>query len=180
MDRPIELVPLICANCSTAIPAEPDEFAWVCAQCGQGWALEPDKGLSPLEIHYAAGIPAAAMGKPFWVADGQVSLRRQSYRSVSTQNQEAEAFWSRPRRFFIPAYQTTLEALLNHAVGLLLNPPELTPGPSAHFEPITLPLEDVRSAAEFVVVAIEASRKDKLKTLDFSLQISPPVLWVLP
>ena len=179
MDRPIELVPLVCSSCSTPIPAEPGENAWVCSLCGQGWFLEPEKGLTPLEIHYAAGIPPNARGKPFWVADGKASLKRQSFGSAGKQNQESEAFWSQPHRFFIPAYTSTLESLLNQAVGMLLNPPVLTPGPAARFEPVTLSVEDVKSAAEFIVVAVEANRKDKLKKLDFDLQISPPILWVL-
>jgi hypothetical protein len=41
-------------------------------------------------------------------------------------------------------------------------------------------LEDVSAAAEFIVMAIEAGRKDKLKELDFSLKLSTPVLWILP
>ena len=45
MDRPIELVPLACPKCGTAIRADVDEVAWACTQCGQGVALEPQKAL---------------------------------------------------------------------------------------------------------------------------------------
>ena len=71
MDRPIELVPLVCIQCSAAIPAGIEEVAWACAQCGQGMALDEARGLESLEIHYSADIPPDTRGKPYWVADGQ-------------------------------------------------------------------------------------------------------------
>ena len=40
--------------------------------------------------------------------------------------------------------------------------------------------DDVLAAAEFIVIAIEAERKDKIKSIDFELKLSKPVLWILP
>ncbi|MBN1147605.1 MAG: hypothetical protein JXA78_10145 [Anaerolineales bacterium] len=181
MDKPIELTPLVCLRCSTAVPAEIDEVAWVCAQCGQGLALDEEDGLKLLEVNYAAGIPANTRGKPYWVVEGRVQgLRRESYRGGGKESQQAEEFWGQPRHFFIPAYRASLETLLERATQLLLQPPPLQPGPAAPFEPVTLFMEDIRLAAEFIVMAVEAGRKDRLKKVDFSLQLSPAVLWVLP
>jgi hypothetical protein len=180
VDKAIELVPLVCVRCSTPVPAELDEVAWVCAQCGQGLLLE-ETGLQALEVHYMAGIPANSKGKPYWVTQGQVSsLQREKYGSGGKEAQEAEAFWGQPRRFFVPAYSATLENLLAQATQLLLQPPALQEGPASPFEAVTLAVEDVRPAAEFIVMAIEAGRKDKLKKMNFSLQLSSPVLWILP
>ena len=47
-------------------------------------------------------------------------------------------------------------------------------------ETVIMHLEDVTAATEFVIMAIEAGRKDKLKELDISLKLSTPVLWILP
>ena len=180
MDRPIELILLVCLQCATPIPAEGEEVAWVCAQCGQGMFLDKENGLARVEVNYSAAVAPDALAKPFWVAEGKVSLSRHPHGSGSRENQEAAAFWAEPRRFFVPAYSASLEILLNQAAGLLLNPPSLNPGPQTRFEPVTLQLEDVKAAAEFIIVAVEASRKDKLKTLDFKLELSAPILWVLP
>jgi hypothetical protein len=73
-----------------------------------------------------------------------------------------------------------LEKLLSQAKNLLIKPPILQQGPATSFEAVIVSAEDVYPAAEFVVMAIEAGREDKLKTLDFKLQLSEPVLWVLP
>ena len=178
MDQPVELIPMVCPNCNTQVPAETDEVAWVCAQCGQGLLLDENKGLAPIEVHFAAGIPAGGKGKPFWVADGQVATQRQTY--SGNQDSEAQKFWSQPRRFFIPAFAGTLDDRLNIAMNLMVHPPALQAGPAGQFEPVIMHLEDVTAATEFVIMAIEAGRKDKLKELDISLKLPTPVLWILP
>ena len=105
-------------------------------------------------------------------------MRRETYSGKETS--EAERFWSQPRRFFVPASSLSLENVLQLGVALLLQPPTLAPGPAARFEPVTLSGRDILPTAEFIVMAVEANRKDKLKKLEFSLQLSAPVMWVLP
>lgn len=180
MARPLELIPLVCPRCNTPIPAAPEETAWACAQCGQGMALTDRWGLQPLEIHYAHTLPPNAIGRPFWVAVGDVVLQREAYDRGKKENSEAQIFWSAPRRFFIPAFECTLEALLSQATALVLQPPALQDGPPARFAPVTLPPDQLQATAEFIVMAIEANRKDKLKKVDFSLSLREPVLWILP
>ncbi len=180
MDRPVELVPLVCIKCSTAIPAGVDEVAWACAQCGQGMYLDEALGLEALDIHFSAEIPQKGTGKPYWVADGQVTMERETYDYAGKYGEAAEQFWGQSRRFFVPAYQAPLESLLKDAKGMLLNPPDLKPGPATPFEAVTLYRDDVLAAAEFIVIAIEAGREDKIKSIDFELELSKPVLWILP
>ena len=180
MDRPVELVPLVCIKCSTAIPAGVDEVAWVCAQCGQGMYLDEAHGLEALDVHFSAELPQEGTGKPYWVADGQVTMARETYDYAGEHGKAAEEFWGQSRRFFVPAYQAPLEGLLKDARGMLLNLPDLEPGPATPFEAVTLFRDDVKSAAEFIVIAIEAGRKDQIKRVDFELELSTPVLWILP
>jgi hypothetical protein len=178
MGGTIELVPLVCLKCSTPIPAQPEEAAWVCAQCGQGMQLDGETGLQPLEVQYSAGIPANTQGKPYWTANGRVSLQRATY--AGNEERESHQFWGQPRRFFIPAFNISLQDLLSQGMSLLRQPPAVQPGPPAAFQAATLPAADVRAAAEFIVMAIEAERKDDLKEIRFDLELDPPVLWILP
>jgi len=181
VDRQIALIPLVCLRCSTPIPANPEEMAWVCANCGQAMSLDEENGLIPQLVYYSADIPPDTPGKPYWVAEGQVDLQRASYGSDKGQREEAQRFWSQPRRFFLPAYQATLEQLLGQGIKHLVQPPHLTEAETpVGFAPITMDIRDVRKAAEFLVVAIEAARPDKLKELTFDLKLSPPNLWILP
>lgn len=178
MARPVELTPLVCAKCGFRLPARPGETAWACPNCRQGMTLSLRFGLLPVDIYYQAGIAANQTGKPFWVADGQVQVQRQTY--SGNQEREAEAFWSQPRRFFVPAYSLPLEELLALGVQMLRRPPPLQKGAPVSFIPATLALEDVRAVAEFIVMAIEAERKDKLKEVHLQVTLSDPDLWILP
>jgi len=180
VDRPVELIPLVCPKCGLPVPAEADEVAWVCSQCGQCMLLDEEKGLLPLKVDYSAHIAAGISGRPFWTAQGQVTLKRESYGSSGKENSQAQEFWSQPRTFFIPAYSCTLEALLAAGVSAMQQPPLLEAGPAVAFEPVTLSPQNAAAAADFIVMAIEAGRQDKLKRVEFTLSLSPLSLWILP
>jgi len=176
----IELIPLVCLQCGTPIPAGVEEVAWVCTQCGKGMMLDLQKGLLPLQVNYASTIAPDAVGKPFWVAKGRVTLQREAFGSSNKQDSEAAQFWGDLRSFFIPAFSCTLEEVIEYGTHLLQRPPELQPGPPLRFEAVTLPAQDIHPAAEFIVMAIEAGRSDKARQIDFNLQLHDPVLWILP
>jgi hypothetical protein len=171
-------VPLLCIKCETPVPAINGETAWVCARCGQGLLLDEEKGLVPLEIRYSNTLNPGIRSRPFWVAEGRVWLNRQTF--GKSQSQEALAFWQAPRLFFIPAFTCSLETLLDIAPRLLRTPPVLQPGPPGSFEPITLSPRDVHPLAEYLVMIVEAERKDMLKSVELRLELSTPALWILP
>lgn len=177
MARPVELMPLVCVKCSMPVPASPGQAAWVCANCQQGMYLDEILGLQAVQVNYQAGIAANQIGRPFWVAKGRVQLQRQTY--GGSKADEAQAFWNQERTFFVPAYSLPLENLLEMGVKLLLRSPKLDVGAPARFMDVTLARMDVQAVAEFIVMAVEAERNDKLKTLELSLPISDPDLWIL-
>ena len=178
MEVPVELIALNCIRCGTPIPAEIEEVAWVCEQCDQGQQLG-DEGLRPLEIHYAQGIAPNQKGKPFWVCEGRVTLQRDTY-GRERSKKESQQFWSQPRKFVIPAFPYPVEKFSNDGVRWLQKPPSLQPGPVSQFEPVTVAVEDVRTWADFLVMALEAARKDKVKKIQFKLELTEPELWILP
>jgi hypothetical protein len=180
MTAPITLVSLKCVRCETPVPAQPDQVAWVCAQCGQGLLLDEEHGLAPLEVHFAAGASSEGRGNPFWVTEAVVTLQRETHNAFSKKAEEARQFWSRPHRFSIPAFTCPLDTLISLGTGLLRHPPELQPGQPLPFAPVTLHPQDVAASVDFIVVAIEAERTDKVKRIDFSVRLSPPSLWILP
>lgn len=179
MTVPVSLLPLKCLRCEAPVPAAPQERAWICQQCAQGLLLDPDQGLLPLEVHYAAGIPENAPGRPFWIAQGSVSLDRKAY-GFGSQDRASQEFWNTPRQFVIPAFDCQLVNLLELGVTLLEAPPALTPGKAVPFAPVVRLPADLHALAEFIVVAVEAERKDQVRQILFNLQLSEPQLWVLP
>jgi hypothetical protein len=175
----ISLVPLLCTRCQAAIPAQPDEVAWICSQCGQGLLLSEEHGTIPLSIHFALSPAPPHPGKPFWVALGQAATQRRIY-GGNDQSREAALFWAEPRRFFIPAFNLPLEQLVDLGTRLLLQPPGLQEGPVTPFLPVNLHPDDIQSAAEFIILGVEASRKDKLKEVGITVRLDQPELWIFP
>jgi hypothetical protein len=100
MGEAIELVPLVCSQCSTRLPAKPGEYAWVCPNCQQAMTLDEKVGLEKLWLYHQAGIPEDRLGKPFWVANAR------GHPAHLSGNKGAEAQISGVRRVFfvsIPA-----------------------------------------------------------------------------
>lgn len=179
---PVALIPMLCTRCQTPVEAKPDEVLWVCANCGQGLLLDDEKGLVAQAVHYAAGLPQNTPGKPVWVFYGQVVLQRETFNHLfGDKRDEMVQFWQQPRWFFIPAYDLPLEPLIDTCVNLLRQPIGLQEGASpAPFLPVTVHPDDLRPLVEYLILAVEAERKDQLKSLNFTLQMSPPELWVMP
>lgn len=179
METPVELVPLNCIRCGTSIPAEVDEVAWVCRQCEKGQQLS-DEGLVPLQINYSLSVKPTEKGRPFWVCEGRVTLARNTYGSTGKNSDDALQFWEQPRMFIIPAFSYTLGEFSRVGVKWLQTPPAMEPGLIVDFEPVTVAAEDVSAWAEFLVIALEAERKDKMRKLEFELNLGEPQLWILP
>ncbi len=183
---PIRLVPLTCIKCHAPVPAQPDEIAWVCEQCGQGLLLDacPTPGPNEsatrvLDVFFSSAIKQGQKGRPFWVARGQVTLTaRQTYQG--DESRAAREFWAQPRLFYVPAWETTLDEIVSLGVNLLRSPQRLDPGSRMPFLPVVTAPDDVRALVEFMVVSIEADRRDALKTVNFDLKLEPLQLWILP
>jgi hypothetical protein len=174
----VELVLLKCPQCSTPVPAEEDEVAWVCATCGAGLQLGA-AGLAPLAVHWAALAPGAKPDawRPFWVFSGSASFAaRQSFGAQHA----PDALWGQPVRFFVPAFVCPLAQLQSLGADLTRRQPALAAGPAGTLSGCTFSPEDAEQAAEFVVLSIEAAKSDKLREVSFTLQVGAPELWVLP
>ena len=176
----IQLVPLMCIQCRQPIPAQPGEVAWVCGFCQAGMLLGSDTVVRPLEVLFSPDLRPGVKGRPFWVAQGQVTISdRQTYKG--NEARESTAFWSGERLFCIPAYALSLEELIATGMRMLRqNPPQTAPGGGAAFLPVVTPPEDMHPLAEFIVLALEADRRDALKTVKFNLSLQNPRLWILP
>jgi hypothetical protein len=176
---PVRLIPLLCVRCAAPLEAQSEEVAWSCSNCSQGQLLQVDGQLVPVEIHFDAAVKPGERGRPFWVATGQVSnLERKRFKG--DQSKEMQRFWVSARRFFVPAYEMPLEQIVETGLKLIEAQPALTPGAPADFLPVTVLPDDVRALAEFIVLAVEAARKDQLSQLQFDLQLGEAELWIIP
>ncbi len=175
----VELVLLKCPQCSTPVPAEEDEVAWVCGTCGTGLLLTDD-GLARVSVQWAAAPAGQRVERwlPFWVFNGTVRFHQRLNRGG---NAAPDDLWLSPRRLFVPAFACPLAQLQALGGDLTRRQPALQAAPPAGaLLGCTVLPEDAGRAAEFVVVSIEAARKDKLRSIQFSLDVAQPELWLLP
>jgi len=179
MSQAVRLIPLLCTRCQAPVPANPDEVAWVCEQCGQGLLLNEASGLEPQELFFSAEIGQNKAGMPFWVARGQVTITsRQTY--SGNQSKAANEFWGKPHLFFAPAWKLSVEEIVKAGAALLRSPVGMQPGARTRLQPVVLQPRDLRPLAEFMVMSIEAERSDAMRELSFKLDLDRPQLWVLP
>jgi hypothetical protein len=180
MTASVELVLLKCLQCGTPVPAEEDEVAWVCATCGRGLLLTETE-LVPINVQWAALSAGQGqggrLGRPVWVFGGAVEIvHRESYSGGN----QPDDLWRNPVRLFVPAYTCPLQELEDVGARLTRQQPLLTPGPPGPLTGCTLLPAEARAVAEFIVLTIEAERKDKLRTIDVRLNVGAPELWVMP
>lgn len=181
----IRLVPLLCVKCRAPIPAQPEEVAWACEQCGQGLLLDPTPKPGPnesatraLDLFFSNAVKSGQKGRPFWVSQGQVSItRRETYKG--DEGRASRDFWAATRLFFIPAWEASLDEIVQMGVALLRTPARMEQGSRVPFLPVVTPPGDVRALAEFMIVSIEADRQDAMKTINFDLKLATPQLWIL-
>lgn len=174
----VRLIPLQCPRCQTPVPAQVDEVAWVCEQCRQGILLSDEQGVKPIDVFFSAAVAQGAVGKPFWVTRGSVTpVSRESYQGNRTE--EMRQFWSVARLFFIPAYRLGVEDQVALGVRMLNQPAQMQVGGPVGFLPVVVPPQDVQAISEYIVMSVEAGRKDALRELKFNIQLDPPQLWVL-
>lgn len=176
-DRP-GLVGLECVRCGSPVPAEPDEVAWICGNCGQGLLLDEQAGLRPITVHFGLAVADSDLRwAPFWLSLGRVRVtRRESFGRDSAPDPR----WDQPVRFVLPAFATSVERAVAWGRHFLLEPPDLHQGEAVPLKGVTVLPEEIDPLARFVVLTIEAERKDKLEAIDFSLDLEPPQLWCLP
>ena len=95
---------------------------------------------------------------------------------------EARRFWAQPHIMGVPAWELSIAAVKQAGIQMLKQPPALkaVPRPSgAQIIPAVVSAEDARKMLEFLILTLEASRDDWLKTLDFQIEAGPPELWAI-
>jgi hypothetical protein len=171
------LVALECVRCAAPVPAEAEEVAWVCQNCGQGLLLDEDEGLKPITVHAAAHQGQPAAWRPHWVAPGRVRVtRRESY----GRDAPPEARWAKPVAFVLPAYSAAVEHAVAVGVAMLQRPPSLVEGEAQPLQGVTVLPDELAPLARFVVLSIEAERDDRLEAIEFTVELEEAELWCLP
>ena len=121
---------------------------------------------------------------PFWVFQGLVKIRRRETQGRSRKDKKrSEALWGVQRQLYVPAWDLDMTVSQDIGSKMIQDQPELTfinQPQDARFIPAIVKPNDAKKLLEFIVLAIEARRRDWLKNLEFSLDVGEPEMWALP
>lgn len=175
------LIVVRCPACGNPLSPDDNDLVIACPQCGAGLNLADD-GPQPIEIQYArSNLTKVNTWRPWWIFKGSVNLFRRETQG-GNRSEEARRFWAQPRIMAVPAWELSISAVKQAGIQMLQHPPTLSaiPRPSgAKLTPAVVSAEDARKMLEFLILTLEASRDDWLKTLDFTIEAGLPELWAM-
>lgn len=156
----------------------------VCRHCFTAVTLH-QTGLQPIDVHYAAPAHDQVDGwLPLWLFHGRVQIQqRQSQGSGKGADKDAAQLWQRVQRLYAPAWSQPAAQAQAMGSKLLQAQPifQTIPRPdgASLAETIITP-EDGLKLLDFIVLTIEAERKDMLRDLKFQIEAGIPALWAIP
>jgi hypothetical protein len=179
----MKLLLLRCPDCQEPLSPEPEAVVVGCKGCFTAVSLT-DTGLSPIDIQYAAAQDVVEEWVPFWLFNGRVHItQRETQGSNRGAQKDSEEFWGVPRRLYVPAWNLSMPAAREMGQTFVKQQTNLIAVPrpqNARLVDATVTPEDALKLLEFVVISIEAERKDWLKKFNFHLEVGEPELWALP
>lgn len=181
----MKLVLLRCPNCTEPLKPGNDDVVVSCTHCYTPVAIAVN-GAVKMPVKFA--VPAESQVKskrwmPFWRIEGQARISKRETQGGRSQNDKAMQFWSTSRNFFVPAWE--LDPRIAQDVGsrLVQNPITLVTieqPTSALIQTAVVTPNDAKKLIEFIVLAVEARRKDWLRDLNFDLETKEAELWAIP
>jgi hypothetical protein len=182
----MKLIALRCPVCATPLAAENDDVVVACGQCHTAVAIGQN-GPAVVDIRYV--LPAGQQSGggqwvPFWVFNGRVVIKsRETQGGGGSAEKDSKQLWQSPRALYVPAWEMSLHTAQNVGSRLIEQQPDLQlverPDGAQLINAVVTPA-DARKLLEFIVLAIEARRKDWLKNLVFELEVGEPKLLAFP
>lgn len=181
----MKLVLLRCPNCGRALTPENDDVVVACNHCRTPVAIARD-GPSRISVRFAVSgdeIGRQDAWHPFWVFSGKVNIsRRETQGGARSGAKDSAALWGSPRRLYVPAWELSMRIAQEVGSRLVQEQPRfrfVDQPQESRLVAATVTPGDARRLLEFVVLAIEARRRDWLKDLDFAMDLDQPELWAL-
>ena len=182
----MKLLALKCPVCGQRLtPKNKQALAMSCANCETAVSIDPDKGIQETTLHFASPKSTEVSSwLPMWVFDAKVNITSRRTRGRDGRSEKAsKAFWGVPRRLYVPAWTPNMQSARMLGTKLVENQPQfqLTEKPSgAQISEMVVAEEDALKLVEFIIMSLEAERKDWLTNLQFDIQKQAANLWAIP
>lgn len=183
----MKLLLLRCPVCVEPLPAENDDVVLTCPNCFSDVGLD-EQGVRTTAVSFIQPTQPDQITHwlPFWVMDAQVEIKkRQTQGRNKGAEKEAEEMWAKPRLLYTPAWNLPVPQARQIGGNLVVRQPQLQPlatrPQGVRLTTAVVTPTDAQKFLTFIVLTIEAERKDWLKDLKF--QIIPrqkAELWAIP
>ncbi len=181
----MKLLALKCPVCGQRLTPKHDQvLVMECGQCGTAVSINHTTGISQTAVQYAQAKENAEVWLPMWVFDAWVRITsRQTRKGDGRSEKASHELWRSPRQLFVPAWTLDTQTARQLGTKLIENQPQLQavdkPNGTVMTEAIVTQ-EDALKLVEFIILSIEAERKDWLTDLKFEIQTNATNLWVIP
>jgi predicted RNA-binding Zn-ribbon protein involved in translation (DUF1610 family) len=182
----MKLILLRCPNCNEPINPDNDDVVIACPNCHTPIAIAVN-GAQKMTVRFAMPDNKGVSGNkwyPFWVFEGRAHiLRRETQGGSRSGRKDSEKLWRASRRLYVPAWDIDMHNAQEIGSRLIQEQPDIhfvNSPENGQLISTTVTPKDARKLLEFIILAIEARRRDWLKDLDFNLEINNPELWGMP
>ncbi|MCB8943580.1 MAG: hypothetical protein H6658_07480 [Ardenticatenaceae bacterium] len=180
----MKLLLLRCPQCQAPLAPEQWDVVVSCRGCYTAVAID-ESGLERMPVYYAAArTDKVEQWVPFWVFNGRVHItQRDTQGGGGSSQQDSEQFWGESRRLYVPAWDMPMPTAreigqqFTQEQTLLQEIPQ--PNEAVLVSAAVTP-QDALKLLEFIVLSMEAQRKDWLKNLQFHIAADGPQLWAIP
>ena len=181
----MQLVALKCPTCGQNLKPQRNEAVVVsCGNCKTAVSLH-QSGLKAIDVKYAA--PSSANVEtwlPLWAYTGKVNIkRRESQGSSKGADKDAAQLWGSAQRLYAPAWAEPIPQARQIGSQFVVRQPvfeTIDPTESMMLQEATITPEDGLKLLDFIVLSLEADRKDWLEDLQFEIQTTGYELWAIP
>jgi len=182
----MKLILLSCPTCGQSLTPENDDVVVQCQHCWSPAAIGVNgPGRIPVHFAVAEGVSVTTVKwVPFWVFEGRVHIKkRETQGGRRSDREDSEALWAEPRRLFAPAWNVNMRTIKELGSRLIQRQPEyrlIDKPDDARLTSATVTPGDALKLLEFIILAIEAQRKDWLRDLLFEIETGKPEFWAMP
>lgn len=180
-----KLVAISCKNCGSGLIIEVNDYISYCSNCGSGFEIIEGE-LIPIEINFA---PHALRGegemiyKPFWRIKSHINIleRKASGEFLKNLFGGSNATSSGEITFYIPAFYCPLETMKNLATQFTIKHPVASPQKyNVKLVGFAYGKEDAKKFSEFILISLEAEKKDTMKNFTYKLDFNSMEILGIP
>lgn len=166
-----------CQKCGSGLVVEVNDSIVYCSSCGSGFEIQNGE-MIPIEINFAAAALRAQgemVYKPFWLLKTHVEILQRDAGGAFLKNLfgGSDSQTSGSINFYIPAFYCSIDTMKNLAMEFTTRNPVASPQKyNTKLVGFAYGKEDAKKLAEFILISMEAEKKDVIKRFNYKIDVN--------